>query len=724
MKIWTLICLFILIGIVKKLIDERFEITYVVAQEKSARKHAVCIPFHEVFRYDPKSSNSTTLKSLKLELLNFFRNVSFKRLEESDLISKSNFEAVMVGRIRLNKYFIHNYHFCLLLNLNFVNHFFFLFSDLRYFIFEREPFLFFVDRNLDFTAKLLVVQNEPYPYSQCRKFSGDGRQFSRFECVNDCLKARHRSLQYFYSADETGVVHFLANNSLQDQQTCFDSCPEDCELKVHLSEDDDLRNPYKLEKFKSLPIASDFDFYIQLISIVFLFLNFSLYEKVPALLDQFWRFTKKTEHINLLPIRMATFIVCFILISTLFLKIKNDFDRQKANPFKRETSTTLIDLEPLSLLICVPVQRILLNDFDSPVKNETDDADNQTPKLYLGRSLKDLESLTNAGFNMTVSKIYISIEELKQEIDFRVSPKVYFMQNYLNGFLRCFRIELNPKQMKFQSILQISKLTVKFKHEFYYLYLLPGGQPFTLYTNQLYPWYDIKKVIIKRWNHQKADCLDYGRERGLNCTSRASCTDRCINAAYGEKNASVNQNTIIVKDYFGERQWSGYLVKAVDRLDRNSVRERCKKRFKLRDCTEIYFAASTGQDHDKSALKLNLFYEICTMTEQVASLSKLIFDLLNLQSVLFGFNVLKVLLICFALLDVRFRLGSGRRLLRTSIHIVCLLACLIHGYFWLAEALNGEMINNMYYEMLSVKPAPELVFCFKFNHERWMPTCS
>lgn len=124
----------------------------------------------------------------------------------------------------------------------------------------------FVRMNLasDVIDQLAVFERE-HPYSDC------GKSNSRFRCLNECFKNKHRLSKYFYDSNETGRIHLDLPKNLsieESEKNCFGVCKrENCKL-VKLISKPFLKGKPKTEIFVAQPMLNEIDFWIQLIGLL------------------------------------------------------------------------------------------------------------------------------------------------------------------------------------------------------------------------------------------------------------------------------------------------------------------------------------------------------------------------------------------------------------------------------------------------------------------------
>ena len=158
-----------------------------------------------------------------------------------------------------------------------------------------------------------------------------------------------------------------------------------------------------------------------------------------------------------------------------------------------------------------------------------------------------------------------------------------------------------------------------------------------------------------------------------------------------------------------------------DKNKYNKTKEECETKFQNQDCYEAGFESSFGT-YIKIELKvkeLNLYYGVIELKEEdESSIYKLLIDLLNILSILFGQNSLKLLSIIYCLLNAKFQLRSSSKYCLYFIYLICLAGFICHTYFIFDQVLHGELVHYVYYTLENSIRMPEIIFCFDLNQKR------
>ena len=172
---------------------------------------------------------------------------------------------------------------------------------------------------------------------------------------------------------------------------------------------------------------------------------------------------------------------------------------------------------------------------------------------------------------------------------------------------------------------------------------------------------------------------------------------------------------IIDKDYFSKKKWSNSFSNFS--FDENHKAKECFNEFQHNDCIEIKFEKYSNlnvlSSHNK-VKQLNIYYYVVYSTEDETSLYKLLIDILSVQSILFGQNVLKLLLIIYFLLNTKHQLRGSKYYLY-FIYLICLSGFIFHTFFIFKQLFGKELIHYVYFTLESSMKIPEIVFCFNIN---------
>ena len=246
---------------------------------------------------------------------------------------------------------------------------------------------------------------------------------TEFECLNDCLKDRHRLSKYFYNGNETGIVRLpggLSNATMKKQVTRHESaCFRRCEKQVCLVTDFqtknfedklsnnsnnliDSNNLIKVGFFEFRPLITNFSFWVQITGLTLSFFGLSCYNLAMKLTTNSLPQNKKI--MNLL-FKLLLWTVCVTVFLVLSKESVENYSRKNGD----RTATTSIFYpyrpEMIGLVVCTPVDIIMTGKID---------------KL----TFAELENGTNDAFNRTVNEIYLEYLNERYELNWTISKKV------------------------------------------------------------------------------------------------------------------------------------------------------------------------------------------------------------------------------------------------------------------------------------------------------------
>ena len=181
-----------------------------------------------------------------------------------------------------------------------------------------------------------------------------------------------------------------------------------------------------------------------------------------------------------------------------------------------------------------------------------------------------------------------------------------------------------------------------------------------------------------------------------------------------EKFKSIATWSVIDKNHFNEDQWSSSFPNE-NKTNFDLIKEECFKEFKIKDCYEITFETNNEINPiGGNNLVIDMYYDVFSTVEDETSLYKLPIDFVNIQNILFGQNVLKLLVMAYCFLNAKFKL-NGTKYYLLLIYFICLSGFAYHAYFTFDQVLNGELIHYVYYTVNDSIKMPETIFCFNLD---------
>ena len=714
MKIWYVICIWLCFYSISNLLKENGEIVYKLTNKIGPTNYLICFNLKEV----DTLTNITTVDLQKLnKVVNDYFSIRFNK--SNKWFKKYNsrmFKKLVLNPIESKDYFIFDHKFCFSQedrNIYYIYFLYFFFENFEYYLFKKDTYDLFKLNNYFDEVDQLVIINKQYPHSNCTK------NYSKFKCLNDCFKKEKKLLKYFYNGNENGILYlkYEYNQTIKKEEyDCLSECKrDDCKLVHFVSSD--LQSS-KTKAFVASFFISKSEFLVELLGLICLVENISFYQLLSKLFKLLKPKVKKINKIKLFrrvikitkPERYLHILKIFILLISIgcfiyyfIIKFKT-INTLLNNPSKSEAKTHLLEPEKMNLVFCDEVYKYLKEH-----SQYTDDG-----YIRNNMTLLQLEKATDSVFDDIIDKIYLKFQNEIIEIEYIRKPKVLFKSLYMYftySLLRCFHIEANPTEPKYQSLLATSKLIVKFKSSASDLYLLPEEERFNLKSYQHDNSYDFLKKVKKRANtimHRR--CVDYDKEYS-DCNSKQNCIDRCVNKKFIEIYKNISIYSIVDKDHFTKEQWSNSFPNGNFSIFKKTEQE-CVKEFKD-DCNKVEFENDKiNQENYVSEIKqIPLYYNVISEIEEEASFYKLLVDLLNMQSILFGQNVLKSLLIIYCLLNTKYQLRNNKYHFY-FIYLICLFGFIYHTLFIFDVLLNQDLIHYNYYSLESSIKMPGIIFCF------------
>ena len=637
------------------------------------------------------------------------------------------FSEIRLNAERDKSYYFHNNHFCWICNsteFRSVSEFFRLNPEYIYSLEKKLKYFSLINGNLFFIenynhtlSSYSVIINKEWPYStNCYK------HYSKFKCLNECAKEHKRLIRYYYEPNETISIFINKDNFKKyDKQyfkaKCEPACPyENCKKVFFFFKSSEINEDIKT--IKAIPLMAGIDFWLNLLGLASLFINVSFLETVPRLarllLSKF-RILKHLKHYlnkSSILFKIIIYFICCIFTLAFSLKLIANYNQKTYYSLvEREIISSLTELRPLNLVVCIGIASLIYRkDEDSFYDFFNDGKENYNDKTF-----QDVEQKTDEALNLTLKTIHLSVHNKMISVDWKVSPVVLFADlDFFAGFSRCFQVKVYPKEPKYYSVLSITKLILRFYDENYTLYLLGKMNSFNSdsfkYKGENY----FIRIQRKRSKlNRKVKCVDYAKLY-QDCSTRLTCINACIKREFFKLHSKFTIRSVVNKQFFTKDQWANTLLDS-SKKNYNQIKAYCENKTKELDCNEEYFEkrAFKTQKVDKHLVELDLYYETLTSIEEEQSIYKLAFDILNIQSVFFNFNLLKLNRSIFNLLKMKFKLSE--RLYSFFIFLICFLGFTCNTHYILDEILNGELIQNQYYERLNSIEMPDVIFCFDLN---------
>ena len=480
-------------------------------------------------------------------------NIQIKR--EKNL---EKYNELILNPIKSKDYLILRGLLCFIRNNNDSDSFFFIqssFKNGQFFIFKKSSYdLFKLNNHFDKVDQLIVISEE-----NCIE------DYSKLKCLNQCFKRNHLFSKYIYNGNESGIVYlnYEYNQTIKDKEFgCLENdCKRnDCKLVHFVS----IRryDKRKTSIYKHTYLISRLEYCIQLTGLICLIGSIYINQLLSILFEYIKSKVNYEKCFHL--IKLVILLICVGFFLYYFtVKIENIFN-QMNSPIKTEAKTYQLESERINLAICLSAEWILKENM----------------------TFLKLEKATDRGFNDTIDEIFLEFLGKKSKIEWKLRPEILF-KPFLTVY-RCFQVQINSFEQKYQSQLATSKLKIKTKNDLYRLLLLPENE--TLNSNS-YLFEDnnfVKKIIKRSKTNEK--CINYEKKYSV-CYSKRNCIDRCVNLKFMKYYNSITIHSVIDKQHFTKDQWSNLFLNN-DFKKYNKTKEECKRNFQINDCYEIAFENS------------------------------------------------------------------------------------------------------------------------------------
>lgn len=706
LRIWFCFCLLFCAYCLSILwLNDQYEVTYYldesVKSEHEQFKYFGCLSF-ESFRF-----NRTEIEMDELRKL--FTNSLKEMLSHSDKQPANGFNESILNRSESEDLVVViRENICaILFNQSELTQFYLLTSPQAVMFAYKADTLNWIRMN-EYDQKFgqLIVLNKPYPYSNC---AAKGER--RFSCLHECFKRRFRLSEYFYFANDSGPIqlnHFGKNKTIRAQEDdCFEECSRsNCKLVYLYPNDSEEKG--KVQTFRARPMLSKFDFNVQMAGLVCLIFNFFL-SRLASIAIEFISSKLSNRRIRdcLFYLRLFVLFVLLLGCTCMFGCMILAYKERVTNATRKETTRNLLRPETIHLVVCVPVEFCVPGNFEHSM------------------TMLQLEKATDRLLNQTIDSIVLDYQD--KPLKWVLTPKVLFVKLGEPGSLqRCFQLEIDPIEPRYQMLLSISKLKVRFKDSAaHQLFLLAENENSILENFNLKSFHysgsnTFRKRVEKR-SRLSGNCIDYEQAYShlkLKCTTRQNCIEQCVQGALFSLYLNVTTGTddfrlVIDRNQFSKSEWeSAHLDAKRDAGEVTIARNWCMK--KIRDqkpCVGTLFEESVRINQpDENAVEMELYYEVVGSVEEEPDVYKLLLDILSVQSIFFGLTGFKLVKAIGEFMRTKLRLRDRTRIL-SQIQLLCLAGLAWHSYHILDRTINQSLIYSQHYEIAQVVEMPELIFC-------------
>lgn len=542
-----------------------------------------------------------------------------------------------------------------------------------------------------------VAINDEYQHSTCNNQD----VYSRFNCMNNCLQVGNGSWSYVQFSNSTGVIELNAEKDaafLKAEQTCARECKTTCKLVYHFP------SGTSLEAFRSEPTVGRTEYWLKFFRLIYMILGITFYGLLYKSIKKMASLKLEEEALKIhkLNIKVGVISITVIILFVLWGCMVADYG--VSSPKVKRINMHQIRTGPSNLVICIPVENILTNDY----------LGNTQAEPYKGMSFLELEEKTDSGLRATLEGVYLDYSGKETKIDPVATPKVLFKADANGNLFRCFHLQIGLTEPRYQTLLGVSKLKIKFEHSLHSVYWLSPGEKFTTESFQYSGGFAVVENITIRQGKEVVFDLDEDFDR---CNRRAMI-EKCVQNKLLKKEAkiSISSDLIVDKDQFTDQIWRSGYQEANQALQTPALTE-CKSNFAAaidRSCAEIQFinGDQTGQS-DGRVLSLDLHFESVLTTEYDPALCMVLVNMTNLLIIFFGpiiFNLLMAFAGCCTSKDNQIPL--------IIICAICSLGFFSQAYSIFSEAIAGDYIADHYFEHPEQMQSPNIIFCFEITEER------
>lgn len=620
----------------------------------------------------------------------------------------------------------------------------------------------------------LIIMNFDNPFSLCvkRRVAGEP-PYSKFNCLTDCLKRSASKSSYYYEADEL-VDLDDSGRDREQEELCYAECKrESCFLEYVLAvnflktyEDRNLPeaggrlrtpNPIISAEYMNLkvyPAIKLTEYYLLFFGLISLFFDINVIENLPGLVrfisanvrrlpgNSRWNrwctrwhtrwFTRSYTRCHTRCYtrwRTRKFEMVYqkfkflLLISSVyaFVQIGINTWRDHLDDLEQPVNSALslysTEIQSFSLYLCYPVRQLL---YKAPLHtlSYAKELDEQIMANY---TFDQIENLTNP---MPSVETFIRYGSSESEIQLKFSEKVFFrsapfMADEVKMFARCFLLDVeNLREARYKSLLANAKLVVK-TEPFVALYMAHLGASLESACNYGSRFMVNKLRATRLESSKKFNCTNYW-ERFKGCNSQASCLNDCKVQGHLKKYSKllIVNETVVEKDKF-----DGYLLQHTQFSDQEdtNITATCDQKFINKDCEiELYLESYKTNDlsiGQNGLTTIDLYGEIMVDHDVRSSKEKTVFAILNVESILIGGNVTKLLLTLLAFIRITFK-TRWWFWFKPLVFFLCFLGFLVHLYVIFRSLIDAELLANGHFKKNDTVRFPDLIFCLEFDPQR------
>ena len=709
LKFWYVACAIFCLYSLDTLVEERYEVAIHVGDQNKTDS-LVSLACKKISHFMIKK-NEMNLKELRDELIQQINR------QRCSLKYNSEVKKRVLNRLKTGQHLIFKGLFCVPLNETSERG---AMRDILYppvfFAFKRSTLDFAQIVSQFSSFEQLSVQTKGPPYSNCSESNG------KFGCLNECFRKKFRLARYFYWGNETGSIHLSqsTNRTIEEnEKICFEKCwRENCEI-VQFVPSPNYHNP-RTTRLEATPKLGEFDFWVQFIGLVCSFANISLNQLVSMTIKfASSKVRRRRMRIGLFCVKWAILFLSLTYCGYLYTSMVLKHQAEERNPTRKEITRNLIKQNVIRLAICLDIKDYFINNWD----RLNADLYYRFSVNNITKTMSKIEKATDSALDDYLESIHLNYQDRMFRVNYFLEPKVLF--RYLFSFMyRCFILTISPD---YQLMPSNPKLTIKFKEDkinYPILYLLTEEENLSKNTFKFTSRSAFMKRIVRRLE-SSGRCGSYRKEY-VNCTSRRHCVEGCINReAFKKFEKIVFGKAVVDKDQFTHKEWYRAYPMEIPYDDKNhaiylNFSSQCSENFQdQQPCVEVTFNETVETfSKDSRTKEIDLFFDVELSIEEFTWFN-LLLNLLNIQSIFFGMNVLKLLRMLYSFFKPK--LGMKLRNDKISlflIYLLCSIGFIWHTYRILDRSINEQLSYNPNYEIAERVQMPIVVFCLPVYTDR------
>ena len=730
-RIWYYLCLLLLAYNVMILLDESKLVSFVEEKANCTNKDLIsfCISIRKLI-----SNNK------------FNKNEVLTPKQLIDRLKAELFDDKMDDNLDLKSSYIHHDHICIQFTVgsfhqvfpNLSNYKFKLFytpNDTQLYFFNSvftiyEPIS---DRNfvLEVIVNDVIYLESPFVTNCTRThmfLNEKNDNYDKVKCLHNCYKLNSSSSFFFYRYDENVKLN-LKTNELVINEQCQRLCePEDCNAKLFyrhfksslLDNGTDQKPKIELKKTMifAIPLVNSFQLIIQIIGLVTLILNISLFEILQISIKLLRRRFPQLKALFAYSTALAVLVCIALFAGFSFRQINKYFNHDFTI---RSYLLASKKYSPFTVYICLPVQLAY---------TKGDTLRSESELIFQNKTFLQIESDTNRTFSNFVKKSHLKkggrtySYKVKIENDVIFRGEKYQIENdEIQLLSRCMRIDMNITESKFESDLAFTQLILELNYTEYKIY-------YANYTSHLHT----KHVSLGRRTRvymkidknlpppYRSNCLDY-KKTYSQCKDRFDCVDNCTNRFFYENYTSITTGSVIYKFDFNESVRSRARF---NKSEDNAIKEYCASLHPYKDCEisafSMKFEHIEFQQQPNAIPENKLFFEIYLYKEvnyETAVINEIILllDLINFTTIFFGINGQKVMKLIIDIIKSRRspRIEHLRNFFGLLLISSCLTGFFAHSFVIIIELLTSELSTTQNFERITEFNFPDFMICFEVD---------